>query len=107
VDSIKERYTMETLVQLLITCEILLRKVGEIFWADKINHILKKGNANLNLYLIEEIISWYGGMGSFNDLIVSVYNDHSVAAEDEDKINEELSALRSKIYQEAIHLRRQ
>jgi hypothetical protein len=98
---------METLVQLLISCETLLRKVDEIFWADKINHILKKGNANLNLYLIEEIISWYGGMGSFNDLIISVYNDHSVVAEDEDKMNEGLSALRSKIYQEAIRLKQQ
>lgn len=98
---------METLVQLLITCEALLRKLGEIFWADKINHILKKGNANLDIYSIEKIISWYGGMGSFNDLIISVYNDHSVAAEDEAMINERLSAIRSKIYQEAIRLRRQ
>lgn len=98
---------METLVRLLITCEALLRKVDEIFWADKINYIFKKGNANLDLYLIEEIISWYGGMGSFNDLIISVYNDHAVAAEDECKINEELNALRSKLYKEAIRLRRQ
>ena len=81
--------------------------MGEIFWADKINHILKKGNANLELYLIEEIILWYGGMGSFNDLIISGYNDHFIAAEDEGKTNEELSALRSKIYQEAIRLKRQ
>ncbi len=57
---------METLVQLLITCEALLRKLGEIFWADK-----------------------------------------TVAAEDEAMINERLSAIRSKIYQEAIRLRRQ
>ncbi len=95
---------METLVQLLTNCEVLLRKVGEVFWADKISRILKKDSGTLNIYLIREIISWYGGMGSFNDLIISNYNDHSVNPDDEHKFNEELSRLRGKIYQEAVRV---
>lgn len=97
---------MEYLIQLLVTCEGLLRKVGELCWADKITHLLQKGGGTIDIYLSEEIISWYGGMGSFNDLIISEYNDHLVGGEDEDKLNDELNRLRSAIYQETLRLKR-
>ena len=106
MDSVKG-VVMEVLVQLLTECEALLRKVDELFWADKIRHTLKKGNRALDLYSLEDILSWYGGMGSFNDLIISTHNDHLVDDKDEDEINKKLSSLRSKIYQEALRLQRQ
>jgi len=97
---------MDTLIQLLIACEALLRSVGETFWAEKIQFALKKGGNSIDIYLLEEILSWYGGMGSFNDIIISRYNDHLVDEKDEEKLNDELYRLRSQIYQEAMRLKR-
>lgn len=92
---------MNSLIQLLISCEVLLRSVGENFWAGKIKTIIQKGSSELDMYRLEEILSWYGGMGSFNDLIISVHNDHKLNGQDEKKLNDELSKIRSDIYQEA------
>jgi hypothetical protein len=97
---------MKTLIQLLITCETLLRSVGEQFWSDKIRKVLDKGGDSLDLYLLKEILSWYGGMGSFNDLMISEYNDHVLNGKDEDKLNDELANIRSDIYTEVVRLTR-
>lgn len=97
---------MKTLIQLLMTCEALLRSVGEVFWANKIQAVLKRGGNSLDLYLLEEVLSWYGGMGSFNDLMISEYNDHLVKGKDEEKLNDDLNQLRNEIYQEAVRLKR-
>jgi hypothetical protein len=97
---------MKELIQLLISCETLLRSVGENFWANKINAVLQKGEGSIGIYGLEEILSWYGGMGSFNDLIISKYNDYLIEVINEEKLNDELNRLRSKIYQEVIHLKR-
>ena len=96
---------METLVQLCITCEALLRSVGETFWADKLQSVVKKGVGRLDCYLLEEILSWYGSMGSFNDLIISECNGHVVKNKDEEEQNVELNRLRTQIYQEAVRLK--
>ena len=92
------------MIQLLITCETLLRSVGKKFWADKIIRVLEKVGESLELYLLEEILSWYRGMGSFNDLMISEYNNHLLNGKDEEKLNDELSRVRNAIYQEATRL---
>lgn len=61
--------------------------------------------SNFDLYWLDEILSWYGGMGSFNDLVISEYNDHLVESRDEDKLNDELSHLRNQIYKEVLRLK--
>jgi len=97
---------VDALIQLLVACEKLLRKVGENFWAEKLLQILKESSSSLDKDLIEEIISFYGGMGSFNDLIISHHNDHVVKEKNENRLNNELAKLRNEIYQEAVRLRR-
>lgn len=97
---------MESLIQLLISCGSLLQSVGESFWADKIQAVVRKGKNNIDIYSLKEILSWYGGMGSFNDLMLSEYNDHLIDAKDEEKLNNELNRLRSQIYHEAERLKR-
>ena len=97
---------MKALIQLLITCETLLCSVGEQFWADKIRKVLDKGGESLDLYLFKEILSWYGGIGSFSDLMISEYNDHVLNGKDEEKLNDELAIIRSAIYTEAVRLTR-
>ncbi|WP_367154087.1 hypothetical protein [Methylomonas sp. HYX-M1] len=96
---------MKTLIQHLIACEALLRSVGELFWANKILAILKKGGSNFDFYLLDNLLSWYGGMGSFNDLLISEYNDHLVEGRDEKKLNDELNRLRDLIYEDALRLK--
>ncbi|MCP3851347.1 MAG: hypothetical protein GY694_14055 [Gammaproteobacteria bacterium] len=95
---------MSELIKLLITCETLLRSVGEKFWADKIKRVLGKDEESLELYLLKEILSWYGGMGSFNDLMISEYNNHILNGKDEEKLNDDLMSIRSAIYEEVIRL---
>lgn len=97
---------METLLQLLITCKAMLRSVGETFWAGKIDTVLMKVESSGGIYLLDEILSWYGGMGSFNDLIISQFNGHLVHGKDERMLDDELNRLRSQIYREAVHLKR-
>ena len=92
---------MDALIQSLTECEALLRKIGEAFWADKFRRVLQRGAISQTGYSIEEVLTWYGGMGSFNDLFISKYNGHSVEGETEKALNNELNRLRSAIYQQA------
>ena len=91
---------MKILIQQLISCEALLRSVDETFWADNIQSVLNRGESSIDIYLRREILSWYGGMGSFNDLIISKYNDHLVEEKDEERLNDDLNQLRRDIYRE-------
>jgi len=96
---------MNSLVQLLTTCEELLRSVGEVYWADKIEQGIRKCEENRHGCNVDEICSWYGGMGSFNDLIISANNDHILNREDDAKLNDKLNKLRTDIYHEAMRLK--
>ena len=97
---------MKKLEQLLTSCESLLRGIGEYFWADKIKTVLKKiENGDIASYVFEEIQSWFGGMGSFNDLVISRYNDHLIDEKDEQRLNDHLNKLRREIYDEVIRLK--
>lgn len=92
------------LVELLDSCESLLRSVHEDFWSDKINSLKQKVDNNVDIYILEEIKSWYGGMGSFNDLIISNYNGHLIEEKYEKELNDELNKMRNQIYQEVVNL---
>jgi len=72
----------EPLIAALKECEALLRGVGEHFWADKIAAVLGETSGPLAEHRICEVISWFGGMGSFNDLVISTLNGHSFEAPD-------------------------
>ncbi|WP_100550810.1 DUF6966 domain-containing protein [Caedibacter taeniospiralis] len=81
---------------LLKSCQSMLDLFGEKEWSDKIGQTTKADGIDPS-----KVLSWYGGMGSFNDLLISGYNGHEVKQEDEDVVNAELSDLRNKIYLEA------
>ena len=83
---------------LIQECYDLLSSSGEKFWSKKMHFLIEhpeKISSNM-------ILSWYGGMGSFNDLIISTYNGHIVnKEEDESMLNDKLSMIRTAIYNEA------
>ena len=93
----------QSIMQLLITCETLLRNVNEMFWANKLLQVIEaiQGEKKPEIVLMKEVLSLYGGMGSFNDLILSEHNDHCIKGLDEGELNDELSVLRNEIYRYA------
>jgi hypothetical protein len=97
---------MEALIELLKNCKILLESVGEYFWSTKIKAILVKFNKN-DPYLLGEILSWYGGMSSFNDLIFSKTNNHLICDDNEENLNRELNKFRTEIYNLTVQLARE
>jgi len=65
----------------------LLSLVEEKNWSSKIKVILKKINENKPIPP-KEILSWYGGIGSFNDVMISAFNGHKIVG-DENEFREE------------------
>lgn len=51
------------------------------------------------LEALEEIEMLYGGMGSFNDLVISREAGDDIEIKDTPNVNEELNKLRSQLYQ--------
>ncbi len=92
------------LVAALQNCRTLLQDVGETFWSEKIGLLLEKNEGQLSAHDARNVSSWFGGMGSFNDLMISAANDHKVNFADEDRLNDELGRLRDTIYVEVNKL---
>lgn len=55
---------------------------------------------------LDHLRSAFGGMGSLNDLVIHPMNGHTVDAGSIDRLNDELTQLRSDVYRLAITLRR-
>jgi hypothetical protein len=78
---------------------VLLDSAGEPFWASKIRGAL--GSIDR-----DEILSWYGGMGSFNDLLIATINGHRLKRDQESVTNARLAELRTQVYELATRARR-
>lgn len=77
----------------------LLDGVQESFWSARIRAAL--GEAVVDP---QEVLSWYGGMGSFNDLMIARINGHQVPPGREQSINHELEHLRRRVFELAVQL---
>ena len=77
----------------------VLERVGELHWAPRAR--AASSATAVDLY---EVLSWYGGMGSLNDLIVGRANGHTVEASQAELLNQRIHALRSRIYELAAAL---
>lgn len=69
----------------------LLEKIGDVYWLSKVR-------AECACARPAEIVSWFGGMGSLNDLIISKINGHKFTEGQEDDLNQYLNDLRRSIY---------
>jgi hypothetical protein len=75
-----------------------LRASGETFWSLRIEddlHFIRQGDA----YGASRFLTYFGGMGSLNDLILCPENGHKVAKADVSRLNEEVRGLLSCAYQ--------
>lgn len=60
---------------------------------------MKKNNESV----VNEILSWFGSMGSLNDVIISEFNEHIISGKSEKALNHDLDILRSRIYDKAMY----
>jgi hypothetical protein len=70
----------------------LLTTVGEERWSQRLQRALTGG------VHADQVITWFGGTGSFGDLLIMVANGHRIAERDEFSINRRLLALQREIY---------
>jgi hypothetical protein len=75
---------------------VLLESVGETFWADKARNAMKSPDADNMAWTASR---WFGGMGSFNDLILCRLNGHEGSEAQLAEANQRLNDLSSEIYQ--------
>lgn len=100
----RECVTGAALSNALSTCAALLQQVGEPFWSDKLTRIAAR-HPDISQGDAQELLSWFGGMGSFNDLVISIANGHDVTEEQEPAMNSRLDELRRRIYECATAVR--
>jgi hypothetical protein len=75
----------------------LLRRFDERHWSTKIEDdlfFLRKGD----IYGAKRFLTYFGGMGSLNDVWLCAANGHSVSDEMEQKVNTEFDALKSQAW---------
>lgn len=83
----------------------LLEYYGDIHWSTRLASIaqrLRQGDQSS----LDQVHSVFGGMGSFNDLILSPVNGHTLKESESPEINRQLDQLRSRIYELTRQLRR-
>jgi len=90
--------TLEEIVQ-------LLRTHGEEHWRARLSRDLDLIRAG-DLYGVEHLLSAYGGMGSFTDLVLCPENGHEIARSEVDSANDTLRRLSSKAWELARGVQR-
>jgi hypothetical protein len=83
----------------------LLQKHGERRWAFKLEGYLEFLRAG-DLAAIDGLLGTYGGMGSFNDLYLCAQNGHQLEVTETTSVNQNLSRLRSEMWELATEVRR-
>jgi hypothetical protein len=82
--------TLDEMASLLVTH-------GEARWSAWLDSARSRIRAG-DLSGVTHLLFAYGGMGSFNDLVLHPSNGHAVGAGDIDQVNATLSALRSRAW---------
>ncbi|SHH30419.1 hypothetical protein SAMN05444169_6797 [Bradyrhizobium erythrophlei] len=78
----------------LTKARMLLEDVGETNWSARLREAAEKSPIDLTA-----IRSWFGGMGSFNDVLIARVNGHRIEPLDEKTKNDLLNKLRRQIYE--------
>ena len=71
-------------------------------WLDRDADLIEAGNLEAG---IEHLLSAYGGMGSMSDVFISRQAGDSIDDKDTSRVNSEVRALRSSIYELAITIK--
>lgn len=82
----------------------VLRDHGEDRWLGWVTRCRRELEA-YDAAALDHVLGAYGGMGSFNDLLLLSMNGHVVGDGEESAVNERLHTLRTAIWEDAIALR--
>ena len=93
----------EDIRDLLLKVSVLLKSVGETWWSEKAEKMATRSDGS---YSSEAVLSWFGGMGSFNDILLIQRNGFVGSAEVLDAKNAELRALQTQLYLACLSERR-
>src|ERR1044071_4058037 len=94
---------VRTLIGLLREAETLLRSHGVDYWAEWLARDAAQIEAD-EFEGVEDLLGAFGGMGSFNDLVLYSGNGHNMREGDVAAVNRHLDELRSDIYATAKQL---
>jgi hypothetical protein len=83
----------------------LLSDVGEHFWMRYLEHG-RRQVAHGDAHGVDHLLGAFGGMGSFNDLVLDPLNQHQGTPEALASANRRLAELRSAIYDSCNRLKR-
>ena len=84
----------------------LLKKHGESHWASWLEKD-KNRIVQADYYGVEHLLSLFGGMGSFDDLLICKENGHSIEGEQVPSVNDRLKSLTNEIYELAENVRKE
>jgi hypothetical protein len=84
----------------------LLREDGERHWLSSAERCQRKVDEH-EAAAYDHILSAYGGVGSFNDLLILAWNGHLVETDREKAVNDRLALLRTAMWTSATALRRE
>ena len=96
----------QSLIETLDEMVSLLRRHGEAHWATWLESDRSRIRAG-DFSGVTHLLSAYGGMGSFNDLILDPTNGHLVDAGDVGRVNASLSVLKSRAWSLATDISRE
>jgi len=82
----------------------LLDQHGESHWVRWMRATRAEVQAH-DAHGLDRLLQAYGGMGSFNDVVLTHLNGHQIDPNEEPSVNERLDALRSSMYENASALR--
>ena len=92
----------EFLIETMDSLIMLLNNHGVYDWSKVIQRhrkLIERGGSGKEFLKV-----FSGGMGSFNDLIISRGNRHRINQEDEETVNRKLQKLSDKAYKIAMHV---
>ena len=89
-----QRERIEEALQELL---LLLERVKEKQWSTEIRKMINKPNNDLH-EMKKSLLTWFGGMGSLNDLIISNVNGHLIDSQDEDEVNSRFCKIKENLY---------
>ena len=96
----------EELLAVILELQRELHRVGERTWADWLQRAAAQvagGDSNG----VDRIVTAFGGMGSFNDLVIHPVNGHEVAESDVGEFNLRVARLREHLHGLARDLQRE
>jgi hypothetical protein len=88
---------VENLISKLRQAIDLLESVGEDKWVARLNAYIQRIVASDKSVMVE-LRNEFGGMGTFNDLYLTQLNGHNVSPDSENRVNSQLSTLRTCIF---------